>query len=193
MFSHGLERRVVVPAWLPFLTGCQPGRGGGDFHRSHPPENLDRSLVAEDRGTDPPARIGAGSGRTVRLDQVLRLILSAVVHPGGLGFGSAGLFLVHEERKILRGRLARPIPSPELLPRREDLGQELEALASGPSSSSDRSLEAMVRRFSVPLEQLDHPLVAALSCTWPVVDKPGEPIAVHRSSPGGPAMTVRRC
>lgn len=176
VFSHGLERRVVRSS-LAAVPGPDANLAAAVaiFTEVTRQKTLTEALSRKIGELTLLRELGLVLGRTVRLDQVLRLILSAVVHPGGLGFGSAGLFLVHEERKILRGRLARRYLPPELLPRREDLGQELEALASGPSSSSDRSLEAMVRRFSVPLEQLDHPLVAALSRTWPVVVKPGEP------------------
>ncbi|NJN64439.1 MAG: PAS domain-containing protein, partial [Acidobacteria bacterium] len=105
--------------------------------------------------------------RTVRLEQVLRVLLAAVVHPGGLGLGTAALFIVEEREGELRGRLARLRPAELRLPTREVLGLELEALAFGPTTAADRVLENLVKRFRVPLEREGHPLVAALRAPSP--------------------------
>lgn len=113
--------------------------------------------------------IGLALGRTARLDQVLRIILAAVVHPGGLGLGAAGLFLVDETKAVVRGRLARQRPAALGHFTAEDLGHELETLATGPSRPEDRELEAAVKRFLVPLSRFEHPLVASLGRTSPVL------------------------
>ncbi|MBP7146079.1 MAG: PAS domain-containing sensor histidine kinase [Acidobacteria bacterium] len=113
--------------------------------------------------------------RTVRLDQVLRVILSAVVHPGGIGLDMAALFLVDEDKAMVRGRLARRRPAVEGPLAREVQGQDLEALAFGLPSPGDRAIESLVRRYVVPLERLQHPLVAALGMSRPLQLKPGAP------------------
>lgn len=176
VIAQGLERRVVRSS-LAAVPGPDANLAAAVaiFTEVTRQKILTEALSRKVGELNLLRELGLVLGRTVRLDQVLRLILSAVVHPGGLGCSSAALFLVQEERNLLRGRLARRYLPPELLPRREDLGQELEALASGPSSATDRALEGMVRRFAVPLEHQDHPLVAALSGTLPVVLKPGGP------------------
>ncbi len=107
--------------------------------------------------------IGLVLGRTARLDQVLRVILAAVVHPGGLGLGAAALFLAEEGKGTIRGRLARQRPPGLGATGRDDLGQELEALATATPGNEDRELEAQVKRFAVQLDRDDHPLVAAIA------------------------------
>lgn len=114
-------------------------------------------------------------GRTARLDQVLRVILAAVVHPGGLGLGAAALFLVEEGKGLIRGRLARLRPQAMGWASREDLGQELEAVAFGPSSAADRELEQTAKRFAVHLDHDDHPLVAAAGRAQPTYCEAGGP------------------
>jgi signal transduction histidine kinase/PAS domain-containing protein len=119
--------------------------------------------------------IGLVLGRTARLDQVLRVILAAVVHPGGLGLGAAALFLAEEGKNTIRGRLARQRPPALGLASRDELGQELEAMAFGPSSSADRELETVVKRFGVALDRNDHPLAAAIGRPQPTLFEAGGP------------------
>lgn len=104
--------------------------------------------------------IGHLLARTVRLDQVLRVILSAVVHPHGLGLSRAALFLCEEQEPLIRGRLARQRPPDDALPRQADLVQELESLAFGPVGAWELDLEARARCFAVPRDRTSHPLVA---------------------------------
>lgn len=111
--------------------------------------------------------------RTARLEQVLRVILAAVVHPDGLGLGTAGLFLVEEREGVLRGRLARLRPSGLSPSDGETISLGIESLAYGPSFAADRVLETLVKRFEVPLERVDHPLMQALHCATPVVVSAG--------------------
>ncbi len=113
--------------------------------------------------------IGHVLARTVRLDQVLRVILAAVVHPFGLGFDRAALFLCEEREELLRGRLARCRPTSENLPHRGDIGQELEALAFGPVQEEDRQIEALVKSFRIGLDQTGEPLIAALAGRSPLL------------------------
>lgn len=121
--------------------------------------------------------VGLALGRASRLDQVLRLFVAAAVHPSGLGLAAAGFFLVDEGRRTVRGRMARLAPSRRAANVRpvDGSGQELEAFAFGPVSSADRQLETTVRRFFVPLDDEDHPLVAALSSPGPCVFEAGGP------------------
>ncbi len=101
--------------------------------------------------------------RTARLDQVLGVVLAAMVHPAGLGLSSAALFLVDPRRGVLRGRMARRRPGIEGTSSFEDLGERIEALAFQQPFPEDRVLETMVRRVVVPLDRRDHPLVRALA------------------------------
>jgi hypothetical protein len=111
--------------------------------------------------------------RTARLEQVLRVVLAAVVHPGGLSLGTAALFLVEEREGVVRGRLARLRNADVRATGREALGLELESMALGPSSAADRVLETLVKRVEVRLDRSDHPLVAALQRNVPVLVEAG--------------------
>ena len=98
---------------------------------------------------------------TARLEQVLRVVLATLVHPGGLGLGAAAVFLVPEDRPVLEGWLARA--GGAATPREEQTrGLDLEALAFAPAGEADVMLEQRVRRVRIPLDEERHPLVAAL-------------------------------
>ena len=109
---------------------------------------------------------------TARLEQVLRVVLATLVHPGGLGLGAAAVFLVPEDHAVLEGALARggcaEAPSPA-----RARGPDLEALAFAPPTARDEELDRLVRETRVPLDETRHPLVAALSSDEPNVLEAG--------------------
>ncbi|GAB4375946.1 MAG: hypothetical protein Kow0062_15570 [Acidobacteriota bacterium] len=111
---------------------------------------------------------------TARLEQVLRVVLATLVHPGGLGLGAAAVFLVDEQQRRLEGALARAGgPSGAGVGRAR--GPDLEALAFAPASEEDEALERRVRDVHVPLEEGRHPLVEALAGDAPRVIDAGGP------------------
>lgn len=137
--------------------------------------------------------IGLVLGRTARLDQVLRVIIAAVVHPGGLGLSAAALFLADEGKGGLRGRLARQRPAASRFTGAEDLGAELEAMATGPTSAEDRELETLIKRFVTPLDREEHPLITAFRRSQPTLvtaGGPEDPITPRLASIVGAAPIV---
>jgi hypothetical protein len=119
--------------------------------------------------------IGHLLARTVRLDQVLRVIVSTVVHPHGLGLSRAALFLSDEQEDLIRGRLARQRPPDDAIPRQADLSQEVETLAFEPAREWDAELDMRARCFAVPRERIGHPLVACASSQTPRLFQGGGP------------------
>jgi hypothetical protein len=117
--------------------------------------------------------IGQVLARTVRLEQVLRVILAAIVHPAGLGMGTAALFLVDEAEGRLKGRLARLRPNDPRRASVDVLGLELETLAFSETSAADRVLATLVGRVNVDLGRREHPLVMALHRDKPVLIRAG--------------------
>ncbi len=101
--------------------------------------------------------------RVSRLDQVLRVLLSAVVHPGGLGLSHAALFLCEDRDGIIRGRLARR-RAPFLLPSaRQSLAAELQAMALGDEEAWEHGHGGELTGLKIPLAKADHPLVATMT------------------------------
>jgi hypothetical protein len=119
--------------------------------------------------------IGHLLARTVRLDQVLRVIVSAVVHPHGLGLSRTALFLGDEQEDLIRGRLARQRPPDDALPRHADLSQELETLAFEPAREWDAELEMRAKCFAVRRDREAHPLVACAASRTPRLFQGGGP------------------
>lgn len=101
--------------------------------------------------------------RTVRLDQVLKVILAAVVHPKGLALSRGVLFLCEAEGSLIRGRLARSAPTSRRGVAGTGLGLALESWALDPPGEEDQQLEAEVQHFALPLgEGADNVLAEAL-------------------------------
>ncbi len=160
----GIERRVVR-ACLAAVPGADQTMAAAvailtDVTRQR---SLNEALSRKVGELTLLREMGLVLSRTVRLEQVLRVILAAAVHPTGLGMDVAALFLADEERGMLRGRLARRALSQGEHERHATLGEELETLAGTPASASDRAIETMVRRASIPLERTGHPLVIAFA------------------------------
>lgn len=176
LLGHGSHRRVVLAslaavmgrnhtfaAAVAILTDITRERG---LNEALSRKVGDLTLLQE---------ISQVLSRTVRLEQVLRVLLAAVVHPGGLGLGTSALFIVEEREGEIRGRLARLRPAELRLPARGVLGLELESLAFAPTTAADRVLENLVKRFRVPLAREGHPLVTALRAPSPCLVTAGGP------------------
>ncbi len=105
----------------------------------------------------------------VRLDQVLRVLLSAVIHPEGLGLTHAALFLFEESEGVVRGRLARRRETGEFTPGTDGLAAELERMARAESERWQRGSSGKLHQFSVPLSQDSHVLIRAMKASAPLL------------------------
>ncbi|MDQ7088838.1 MAG: PAS domain-containing sensor histidine kinase [Acidobacteriota bacterium] len=122
--------------------------------------------------------------RTARLDQVLRVILAAVVHPRGLALARGALFLCEgDEKEVLRGRLVRSSPASGGGVGEGHLAQQLEDLAFAEPSGEDRRMELEIRDLAVPLGETADVLSSAL-------ESPAS-ILVHGRGEGGAEMLCR--
>jgi hypothetical protein len=169
VLGSGVERRVVR-ACLAAVPGPDHGLAAAvavltDVTRQR---SLNEALARKVGELTLLREMGLVLSRTARLDRVLRVVLAAAVHPGGLGMHAAALFLAEEDKGVLRGRLARRAPESVGPPRRGVAGHELEALAFDPPTAADRMIETLARRLAVPLGQGIHPLVLALAGASPV-------------------------
>ena len=121
--------------------------------------------------------------RTARLDQVLRVILAAVVHPRGLALARGALFLCEGEREVLRGRLLRTSPASGGVAEGH-LGRQLEDLAFAEPTEEDRRMEREIRDLAVPLDTSADVLSSALR-------SPATTLVHCRGEGGGAEMLCR--
>lgn len=111
-------------------------------------------------------KLGNTTQTTLELDKLLHIILTCVTFGHALGFNRAGILLVDEERKTLKGRMAvGPANAGEAYRIWHELSQrtlELEELIDTSPPRADTTLDRLVQRVSIPMNDNEDMLVRAL-------------------------------
>jgi signal transduction histidine kinase len=108
-------------------------------------------------------------GSTLKLEEILRIVLIAVTAGQGLGFNRAFLLLVDDEGRVLEGKMAIGPSSPEEAKRiwdsLSDKEQSLEEVLHSYRSAlkgKDVAVNAIVRKLKIPMSMEGNPLVRSM-------------------------------